>query len=230
MWCNSKQPESTNAARQRHPQHAEKKFKNDVAQLRTSGDNPGAPKNADFSYSIDIQERQKNMIVMKTSREDRALAVLQAVVGICERRYIPPMLASVSNGFPEQGGGGASALDHAPASGLTTAEAEASGCSDGEGAPEVAASDDDDGDGDGDPDSDRRSRPRSKTSHPSFPPALLAFEPLSHYVSFGRSRIYQLIAADEFPKPIKVGKSSRWLKADIDAWIRKQTTSQRVEA
>ena len=111
--------------------------------------------------------------------------------------------------------------------GLTAAEAEASDCSGGEGAPEVAASDDDDGDGDGDPDSDRR-RPRSKTSHPSFPPALLAFEPLSHYVAFGRSRIYQLIAADEFPKPIKVGKSSRWVKAEIDAWISKQATTQQA--
>lgn len=120
---------------------------------------------------------------------------------------------TISNGFPEQGGGGA-------------ATAEVSDCS-GEGAPEVAASDDDGGDGDGDPDSDRR-RPRSKTSHPSFPPALLAFEPLSHYVSFGRSRIYQLIAADEFPKPIKVGKSSRWVKAEIDAWISQQATSQRM--
>lgn len=114
---------------------------------------------------------------------------------------------SISDDMPETGGGGESAA-----------------------APEVAASDDDDGDGDGDPDSDRRSRPRSKSSHPSFPPALLAFEPLSHYVSFGRSRIYQLIAAGEFPQPIKVGKSSRWVKAEIDAWISKQTTSQRVGA
>ena len=115
---------------------------------------------------------------------------------------------SISDDMPEAGGGGESAA----------------------GAPEVAASDDDGGDGDGDPDSDRRSRPRSKTSHPSFPPALLAFEPLSHYVGFGRSRIYQLIAAGEFPQPIKVGKSSRWVKAEIDAWISKQATSQRVGA
>lgn len=113
-------------------------------------------------------------------------------------------ILSISDDMPEAGGGGESA------------------------APEVAASNDDDGDGNDDGEPARR-RPRSKTSHPSFPPALLAFEPLSHYVSFGRSRIYQLIAADEFPKPIKVGKSSRWLKAEIDAWISKQATSQRVE-
>ena len=163
------------------------------------------------------------MIVLKHA-QDTCIAVLKSVAGVVERRHTLPMLANelvsrrngtISNGFPEQGGGGAA-----------EAEAETSDCSGGEGAPEVAASDDD---GDGDPDSDRR-RPRSKSSHPSSPPALLAFEPLSHYVSFGRSRIYQLIAAGEFPQPIKVGKSSRWVKAEIDAWIRKQATSQRVEA
>ena len=120
--------------------------------------------------------------------------------------------------------------DHAPALSISDDMPEAGGGGESAAAPEVAASDDDDGDGDGDPDSDRRSRPRSKSSHPSFPPALLAFEPLSHYVSFGRSRIYQLIAAGEFPQPIKVGKSSRWVKAEIDAWINKQATSQRVGA
>ena len=117
--------------------------------------------------------------------------------------------------------------DHAPALSISDDMPEAGGGGESAAAPEVAASDDDDGDGDGDPDSDRR-RPRSKTSHPSFPPALLAFEPLSHYVSFGRSRIYQLIAAGEFPQPIKVGKSSRWVKAEVDAWISKQATSKRV--
>jgi predicted DNA-binding transcriptional regulator AlpA len=86
-------------------------------------------------------------------------------------------------------------------------------------APEVAS--DDDGDGDGDPDSDRRRRP--KTFSPSFAPSLLAFAALSHYVSFGRSRIYQLINAGEFPQPIKVGKSSRWKKADVDQWIASQS-------
>ena len=163
------------------------------------------------------------MIVLKHA-QDTCIAVLKSVAGVVERRPTLPMLANelvsrrngtISNGFPEQGGSGAA-----------EAEAETSDCSGGEGAPEVAASDDD---GDGDPDSDRR-RPRSKSSHPSSPPALLAFEPLSHYVSFGRSRIYQLIAAGEFPQPIKVGKSSRWVKADIDAWINKQATSQRVGA
>ena len=153
------------------------------------------------------------MIVLKDTQA-KCLAVLQSVAGIVERRHTLPCLGNsvtmISSGFPEAGGGGG---------------AEAESGSEATGAPEVAASDDDDGDGD--PDSDRR-RPRSKTSHPSFPPALLAFEPLSHYVGFGRSRIYQLIAAGEFPQPIKVGKSSRWVKAEIDAWISKQATTQQA--
>ena len=155
------------------------------------------------------------MIVLKDTQA-KCLAVLQSVAGIVERRHTLPCLGNrittISSGFPEAGGGGADAESGSEATG----------------APEVAASDDDGGDGDGDPDSDRRSRPRSKSSHPSFSPALLAFEPLSHYVGFGRSRIYQLINAGEFPPPIKVGKSSRWLKAEIDAWVSKQATSQRV--
>lgn len=60
-------------------------------------------------------------------------------------------------------------------------------------------------------------------------PALLAFNPLSNYVGFGRSRIYQLIAEGEFPPPIKIGKSSRWLTSEIDAWINAQA-AKRVEA
>ena len=151
----------------------------------------------------------KVIIIGNLGRDPYCDIVNTAIAGMVHRHLTgndhAPTL-SISNDMPEAGGGGESAA----------------------GAPEVAASDDDDGDGDGDPDSDRRSRPRSKSSHPSFPPALLAFEPLSDYVSFGRSHIYQLIAAGEFPKPIKVGKSSRWVKAEIDAWISKLATSQRV--
>jgi predicted DNA-binding transcriptional regulator AlpA len=59
-------------------------------------------------------------------------------------------------------------------------------------------------------------------------PALLAFTPLSNYTSFGRSRIYQLIANPvlKFPAPIKIGKSSRWLKTEVDNWLAKQAESR----
>lgn len=50
-------------------------------------------------------------------------------------------------------------------------------------------------------------------------PALLTFNSLSIHVTMGRSRIYGLIVEGSFPPPIKIGRSSRWLKSEIDAWI-----------
>lgn len=34
-----------------------------------------------------------------------------------------------------------------------------------------------------------------------------------------RSHAYELIAAGEFPRPVKVGRASRFVAAEIDAWI-----------
>lgn len=111
------------------------------------------------------------------------------------RKHAPAL--SISDDMPEAGGGACTGA--------------------AEGADAESSDDDDAGDGDGDPDPARRhSRP---THSPVFLPALLGFAPLSHYVGFGRSRIYQLINAGEFPPPIKIGKSSRWIRAEIDQWL-----------
>jgi predicted DNA-binding transcriptional regulator AlpA len=59
--------------------------------------------------------------------------------------------------------------------------------------------------------------------------ALLAFNPLSTYVSMGRSRIYALIQDSGFPSPIKIGKSSRWLKSEVDSWIATQAAARQTE-
>lgn len=102
--------------------------------------------------------------------------------------------------------------------------ADAGGAGDATGAaPEVAASDDDDG-GDGDGDPDRRPLHRTSTT----PPALFALAPLSQYVGFGRSRIYQLVADPrlKFPPPLKIGKSVRWLKSEVDAWVMTQAAAR----
>jgi predicted DNA-binding transcriptional regulator AlpA len=59
--------------------------------------------------------------------------------------------------------------------------------------------------------------------------ALLAFELLSQYVSMGRSRIYALIDEGDFPPPIKIGRSSRWLKTEIDSWISQQAAARQPD-
>ena len=56
--------------------------------------------------------------------------------------------------------------------------------------------------------------------------ALLSFASLSNYIQFGRSHIYQLISAGEFPRPIKVGKSSRWVRAEVDTWLSEQMAAR----
>ncbi len=59
--------------------------------------------------------------------------------------------------------------------------------------------------------------------------ALFTFEVLSHYIYMGRSRIYALIDEGDLPPPIKIGRSSRWLKSEIDSWIAKQAAARQSE-
>ena len=81
-----------------------------------------------------------------------------------------------------------------------------------------SASDDDDDGGDDDGESDRRP--------PHFAPALLSFSTLSAYTELNRTRVYSLIRQGKFPRPLKFGKTSRWRKSDIDAWINATAAEQ----
>ena len=108
------------------------------------------------------------MIVLKAT-QDKVLAVLQSVSGIVERRHSLPILASVlvrrgstsiSNGFPESGGGGASSAITVIGVDADAAGADATGAG-----PDVAASDDDEG-GEGDGDPDRQTRKALRTRNP----------------------------------------------------------------
>ena len=49
--------------------------------------------------------------------------------------------------------------------------------------------------------------------------ALIPFAQLSTKVGMGRSRIYALIGEGNFPPPVKIGASSRWLVSEVDAYI-----------
>jgi len=48
---------------------------------------------------------------------------------------------------------------------------------------------------------------------------LITFVQVAAKVGMGRSRIYALIAEGKFPPPVKIGSSSRWIVAEIDAYI-----------
>ncbi len=56
-------------------------------------------------------------------------------------------------------------------------------------------------------------------AHTGIVPALFTYAQLTAYVGLTRSRIYSLMREGTFPRPVKVGKSSRWPKVQIDQWI-----------
>lgn len=86
----------------------------------------------------------------------------------------------------------------------------------GSDAPSASDDDDDGGDDDGEP--ARRPLP--------YPPALFSFESLSAYTQLNRTRVYSLIRQGKFPRPLKFGKTSRWRKSDVDAWIAAEAAVQ----
>ncbi|AUT95591.1 AlpA family transcriptional regulator [Citrobacter sp. Cf068] len=38
---------------------------------------------------------------------------------------------------------------------------------------------------------------------------------------------YKLIQLGEFPKPIKLGRSSRWLESEVEAWLQQRIAESR---
>ncbi|WP_448622503.1 helix-turn-helix transcriptional regulator [Dickeya fangzhongdai] len=38
---------------------------------------------------------------------------------------------------------------------------------------------------------------------------------------------YKLISLGEFPKPIKLGRSSRWLESEVEAWLQERIAQSR---
>ena len=59
---------------------------------------------------------------------------------------------------------------------------------------------------------------------------LLPLNQLGSVVGFRKSKIYQLIESGEFPPPIKIGRSSRWLSSEVQDWIYKLAKqNQRLE-
>ncbi|MFS3509601.1 helix-turn-helix transcriptional regulator [Citrobacter sp. Res13-Lact-LER2-35-b] len=38
---------------------------------------------------------------------------------------------------------------------------------------------------------------------------------------------YKLISLGEFPKPIKLGRSSRWLQSEVEAWLQQRIAESR---
>jgi len=55
---------------------------------------------------------------------------------------------------------------------------------------------------------------------------LLTIKQVSEIVGFKISTIYKFISKNDFPAPIKIGRSSRWKFHDIQKWIEEKTQKQ----
>jgi prophage regulatory protein len=49
---------------------------------------------------------------------------------------------------------------------------------------------------------------------------LLSIKEVTQIVGFKTSTIYKFIKTKNFPKPIKIGRSSRWKFSDVKKWIK----------
>jgi len=49
---------------------------------------------------------------------------------------------------------------------------------------------------------------------------LLTINEIVTIVGFKKSTIYKFIRNNTFPKPIKIGRSSRWKLSDINKWLK----------
>ncbi|KWS53736.1 MULTISPECIES: helix-turn-helix transcriptional regulator [Pseudomonas syringae group] len=57
---------------------------------------------------------------------------------------------------------------------------------------------------------------------------LIKLPEVCRQAGFGKSTIYELIAAGAFPTPTKLGRYSRWSQQEVQGWIDFQKSARRV--
>lgn len=50
---------------------------------------------------------------------------------------------------------------------------------------------------------------------------------ITAYTEMTDKWFYKLISEGQFPKPIKLGRSSRWLKSEVEAWMQQRIAVSR---
>ncbi|APS36957.1 MULTISPECIES: helix-turn-helix transcriptional regulator [Serratia] len=50
---------------------------------------------------------------------------------------------------------------------------------------------------------------------------------ITTYTEMTDKWFYRLISEGQFPKPIKLGRSSRWLKSEVEAWMQQRIADSR---
>ncbi|WP_195440264.1 helix-turn-helix transcriptional regulator [Klebsiella oxytoca] len=50
---------------------------------------------------------------------------------------------------------------------------------------------------------------------------------ITEFTGLSDKWFYKLIQEGQFPKPIKMGRSSRWLKSEIESWVQQRIAASR---
>ena len=55
---------------------------------------------------------------------------------------------------------------------------------------------------------------------------LVSMPQLELMLGLHRTRIYGLIRQGQFPRPIKLGRTARWMRSEVDQWLAKLAAHQ----
>lgn len=58
--------------------------------------------------------------------------------------------------------------------------------------------------------------------------AMIRLPEVCRQAGFGKSAIYEMIAAGTFPEPVKVGCASRWSQLEVQEWIAQQKAARKA--
>ena len=61
-------------------------------------------------------------------------------------------------------------------------------------------------------------------------PVLLPKKRVLEIVGMGSTNLYKFIAQGDFPKPVRVGRSSRWLKSEVNQWVNQMVAARNSNA
>ncbi len=56
---------------------------------------------------------------------------------------------------------------------------------------------------------------------------LLRIKQVIEYVPFGKSKLWEVVAKEEFPQPIKIGRSTFWIESEVISWVEQKISDYR---
>lgn len=69
--------------------------------------------------------------------------------------------------------------------------------------------------------------PDPEPRRPSYRSPLITFTDLQELVRRRRTATHELARQPDFPRPIIVGRSKRWIRAEIDQWIEQRASARK---